>query len=184
MNTKIRHTLGRSLALLVAVVAAFLATNLGSSAQAVQLYGASGSPGSITPYQVQGKTVNTCAPVGTCYQRQLVVYGPTVGRSSSATAAQDVAVQYRLYRWTGSSWAKISTVNRSAYLGYAKTVRPLGVTWNVGSGYFYVQETVTWKLSSTKMVIGSRGVNYNGNDYACVNTQLSCGVNTGWLHFG
>ena len=57
MNTKIRHTLGRSLALLVAVVAAFLATNLGSSAQAVQLYGASGSPGSFAAWRNSSSTL-------------------------------------------------------------------------------------------------------------------------------
>ncbi len=34
------------------------------------------------------------------------------------------------------------------------------------------------------MTLGSRGVRYNGWDYACSGSQLSCNVTSGWIHFG
>ena len=172
----------RSLALLVALLAAFLGTNLGA-AQAVQLYGASGSYGSISPGSVKGTTVNTC-PMGTCYQRQLQIPGPTVGKSPSATAAQDVRIQYRVYRWNGSAWALYSSANRAYSMGYNASVRLPQINFNVGAGYYYVQESLSWHVSSTGMTLGSRGVNFNGYDYYCSGSQLSCGTNAGWLYFG
>jgi hypothetical protein len=175
-------TLRRSLVTVLAVIAAFLSINLGS-AQAVQLYGASGSYGSITPYQVQGTTVNTCYPAGNCLTRQLQVPGPTVGKSPSATAAQDIRIQYRVYRWNGSAWALHVSVNKAYSMGYNSAVRLPQMNFNVGTGYYTVQMSLSWHVSSTGMTLGSRGVNYNGNDYACVNSQLACGVSTGWLQF-
>lgn len=173
----------RSLALLVALVAAFVGTNLGSAAQAVQLYGASGSYGSITPYQVRGTTVNTCQ-VGTCYQRQVQVPGATVGKSPSATAAQNINVQHRVYRWNGSAWALYRTANHTYSMGYNNAVRLPQIGFNVPNGYYTVQMTFTWSVSSTGMTLGSRSVNYNGNDYGCYNSALSCSTSTGWLYFG
>jgi hypothetical protein len=174
-------TIRRSLVALLAVLAAFVGTNLGS-AQAVQLYGASGSYGSITPYQVRGTTVNTCQ-VGTCYQRQLQIPGPTVGKSPSATAAQDVRIQYRVYRWNGSAWALSGSANRAYSRGYNSAVRLPQINFNVGTGYFYVQMSLSWHVSSTGTTLGARSVNYNGNDYGC-SSALACGVGTGWVHFG
>lgn len=174
----------RSLITLVAALAAFVALNVGAAANAVQLYGASGSPGSITPYQVRGTTVNTCSPVGTCLQRQIQIPGPTVGRSPSATAAQDVRIQYRVYRWNGSAWTLYSSTNRAYSVGYNSAVRLPQVNVNVGAGHYTVQESLSWHVSSTGLTLGTRGVNYNGNDYACIGSQLSCGVSTGWLQFG
>lgn len=179
MNTTFR----RSVVTLLAIVTAFLSMNLGS-AQAVQLYGASGSPGAITPYQVRGTTVNSCYPAGNCLARQIQVPGPLVGKSPSATAAQDVRIQYRIYRWNGSAWALYSSVNRAYSMGYNSSVRLPQVNVNVGAGYYSVQESLSWHVSSTGTTLGGRGVTYNGNDYGCYSSQLSCGVSTGWLHFG
>ena len=173
----------RSLVALLAVLAAFVGTNLGS-AQAVQLYGASGSYGSISPYQVNGTTVNTCSAVGTCYQRQVQIPGPTVGRSPSSNAAQDVRIQFRIYRWNGSAWALAGTVNKAYSMGYNNAVRLPGQNFNTGAGYFTVQMSLSWHLSSTGTTLGSRGVNYNGWDYACTSSALSCNVSSGWLNFG
>lgn len=177
-------TLRRSLVALVAVLAAFLGTNLGSAAQAFQLYGASGSPGSISPGSVRATTVNTCYPIGNCLQRQVQVPGPTVGRSPSATAAQDVRIQYRLYRWTGSSWALQKAVNRNYSMGYSSSIRLPGINFNVGIGHYHVQESLSWHSSSTQLTLGTRGVTFNGNDYYCSNSQLRCSPGTGWVRFG
>ena len=173
----------RSLVLLVALVAALLGTNLGSAAQAAQLYGASGSPGSISPYTVRGTTVNTCQ-MGTCYQRQVQVAGPTVGKSPSSNASQDLRIQYRLYRWNGSSWALQNSVNRNYSMGYNSAVRLPGINFNVGAGHYYVEESLSWHLSTNQMTLGTRGVSFNGNDYYCSGSQLSCGASTGYLTFG
>jgi len=54
----------------------------------------------------------------------------------------------------------------------------------VGAGHYTVQESLSRHVSSTGLTLGTRGVNYNGNDYACVGSQLICGVSTGWLQFG
>lgn len=179
------NTFRRSVMMIVAVVTAFLALNLAaSSAQAVQLYGASGSPGSVTPYQVKGTTVNSCYPAGNCLSRQVQVPGPLVGRSPNGNTAQDVRIQYRVYRWNGSAWALYSSVNKAYSMGYNTSVRLPQMNFNVGAGYYSVQESLSWHVSSTGMTLGTRGVNYNGNDYACVNSQLTCGVSTGWLQFG
>lgn len=177
-----KTSLRRSILMVLAVVTTFLSLSL-SPAQAVQLYGASGSPGSITPYQVQGTTVNTCYPAGNCLTRQIRVPGPTVGKSPSATAAQDVRIQYRVYRWNGSAWASHTTVNKAYSMGYNSAVRLPQMAFNVGTGYYTVQMSLSWHASSTGTTLGARGVNYNGNDYACVNSQLACGVSTGWLQF-
>jgi hypothetical protein len=174
----------RSLALLVAVLAAFMGTNLGAAANAVQLYGASGSYGSITPYQVRGTTVNSCYPAGNCLQRQLQVPGPTVGKSPGATAAQNVRIQHRVYRWTGSAWALNKSTSHTYSMGYNSAVRLPQIGFNVTNGYYHVQMTLTWTASSTGTVLGSRSVNYNGYDYGCYNSQLSCSTNAGWLFFG
>ena len=176
------NTIARRLLLVLGATAAFLSFTLGS-AQAVQLYGASGSPGAITPYQVTGASVNTCAPVGTCYARQVQVPGPLVGRSPSSNAAQSVSIQFRLYRWNGSAWALSGTYSRTTAMGYSSSIRLSGVNFNVGAGYYTVQESLTWSLSTNGMTLGSRGVNYNGYDYAC-NSQLSCSTNAGWVHLG
>lgn len=173
----------RSLTLLVALLAAFLGTNLGSAAHAVQLYGASGSHGSITPYQVRGTNVNTCG-VGTCYQRQVQVPGPTVGKSPSASAAQDVRIQYRVYRWNGSAWALYKSVNKAYSMGYNASVRLPQVNFATNNGYFSVQMSLSWHVSSTGMHLGSRSVNYNGYDYGCSNAPLGCSTNAGWVYLG
>ncbi len=173
----------RSILALAAVLVAFMGTNLGS-AQAVQLYGASGSPGTISPGSVKGTTVNSCYPAGNCLQRQVQVPGPTVGKSPSATAAQDVRIQYRVYRWNGSAWALYTSVNRAYSMGYNSAVRLPQMNFNVGAGYYHVQESLSWHVSSTGMTLGTRGVNFNGYDYYCSNSQLSCGVAAGYLHFG
>lgn len=182
MNTNVARTAQRSLLLLLATVTAFLSINLGG-AQAVQLYGASGQPGAITPYQVSGTTVNSCYPVGNCLTRQVQVPGPLVGRSPNGNTAQDVRIQFRVYRWNGSAWSLYSSANRAYSMGYNSSVRLPAYKVNVGVGYYMVQESLSWHVSSTGMTLGSRGVNYNGNDYACVNSQLACGVNTGWIQF-
>lgn len=178
------NTIRRALVLLVATLAsvAGLSMSVTQSAGAVQLYGASGSYGSITPYQVVGGTTNTCS-VGTCYQRQVRVPGPTVGKSPSATAAQQLRIQYRVYRWNGSTWGLYSSVNRNYNMGYNSAIRLQQENFNTGTGYFTVQMTMSWHVSSTGTFLGGRSVNYNGNDYAC-NSALACGVGTGWVHFG
>jgi hypothetical protein len=178
------NTIRRTLVLVIATLAtmAGLSLSVTQSANAVQLYGASGSYGSITPYQVVGGTTNTCS-VGTCYQRQVRVPGPTVGRSPSATAAQQLRIQYRVYRYNGSSWALYSSVTRNYNMGYYSAIRLQQENFNTGTGYFSVQMSLSWHLSSTGAFLGGRGVNYNGNDYAC-SSALACNVATGWVHFG
>ena len=177
------RTIRRLAVLLVAFVAAFVGTGLGSAAQAVQLYGASGSPGSISPYTVKATTVNTCQ-MGTCYQRQVQVAGPTVGKSPSSNASQDLRIQYRLYRWNGSAWALQSSVNRNYSMGYNSAVRLPGINFNVSAGHYYVEESLSWHLSTNQMTLGTRGVSFNGNDYYCSGSQLSCGASTGYVTFG
>lgn len=180
---RIARTARRSLVTLVAAFGALLTLNVGS-AHAVQLYGASGQPGSITPYNVTATTVNTCHPVGNCLTRRLTVAGPVVGRSPNGNTAQDVRIQFRVYRWNGSTWAPYSTVNRAYSMGYNSAVRLPALQLNVGAGHYHVQESLSWHVSSTGMTLGARGVNFNGNDYACVNSQLSCQIGTGWVYFG
>ena len=181
MNT-IARTARRSLFLLLATVAAVLSINVGA-AQAVQLYGASGSPGSIAPGWVRGTTVNTCYPVGNCLTRQVQVPGPVVGRSPNGNTAQDVRIQFRVYRWNGSAWTLYSSANRAYSMGYNSSVQLPAYKVNVGTGYYMVQESLSWHVSSTGMTLGSRGVNFNGYDYGCVNSQLACGTSAGWLQF-
>ncbi len=182
MNTTTTN-LRRSLLLIVATLLAFLSINPGT-AQAVQLYGASGQPGAITPYQVKGTTVNSCYPAGNCLTRQVQVPGPLVGRSPNGNTAQDVRIQYRVYRWNGSAWSLYSSINKAYSMGYNSSVRLPQVAFNVGNGHYTVQESLSWHTSSTGATLGTRGVNYNGNDYACSNSQLSCQVGTGWVYFG
>jgi hypothetical protein len=175
-------TVRRSFAVLLTALVAFLGTNLGS-AQAVQLYGASGSYGSISPGYVTAGTTNTCYPAGNCLQRQVRVPGPTVGRSPSATAAQNVRIQYRVYRWNGSAWALYKSATYAYSMGYNRSVKLPQVNFNVGTGYYTVQESLSWHVSSTGMQLGARGVAFNGYDYAC-SSQLSCSTGAGWAYFG
>ena len=173
----------RSVIALIAVLAAFVAVGGSAPAHAVQLYGASGSYGSITPYRVVGATVNTCG-VGTCYQRQVQVPGPTVGRSPSGTAAQSLRIQYRIYRWNGSSWGLYQSVNRSYNIGYNSSIRLQQENFNNNGGYFTVQMSMSWHLATTGMLLGARSVNYNGNDYNC-NSALACTASAnGWVYLG
>ncbi len=180
MNTFL-STARRSILTLLVAIATLVTINLGN-AEAVQLYGASGSPGTITPYQVTGRTVNACYPSGDCPNRQVYVPGPLVGRSPNGNAAQDVRIQFRVYKWNGSAWGLYSWVNRAYSMGYNSSVRLPAYAVNVSVGYYRVEESLSWHLSSTGMTLGTRGVNYNGNDYAC-NSQLPCGTGTGWVQF-
>lgn len=156
----------RLLILLVTSLSVLVALGAVAPAQAVQLYGASGQPGAITPYRVIGATDTSCF-VPSCYQPRLQVPGPTIGRSPNGTAAQTLRVQYRIYRYNGSSWVAYQTVNRSYSIGYASSIRLQQETFNNNGGYFTVQMSMSWHLSSTGLTLGTRAVNYNGDDYSC-----------------
>jgi len=164
----------RSLTIALAGLAALTAvvSFSGAPAQAVQLYGASGSVGSITPYQVVG-----------AQQRQLLVPGPVIGKASGTNSSLDLRVQYRVYRWNGSSWASYQTVNRNYRMGYASSIKLQGERFNNNGGYFTVQMSFSWHLATNQQLLGARSVNYNGNDYSC-SAGVPCSASTGFVYLG
>lgn len=175
---------GRFAALLGVLLAAVATVTIAPSAQAVQLYGASGSYGSISTYKVNGTVLNSCYPIDNCPAPQVQLPGPVVGRSPNGTTNQTVRVQYRVYRWDGSTWGLYKSATKDYFIGTQSSARLAQVNFNVSSGYYSVQETVTWMVSGTSTVLGSRSVNYNGgtSDYQCL--VSSCSVGTGWVRLG
>lgn len=180
MNT-VRRFLALTTAVLTAVLAMLVAT--GGSASAVQLYGAQQTPGSITPYKVVGAKVNTCAATGSyCPKPAVTVPGPTIGRSAASNGTQDLQVQYRIYRWNGSTWGYHTGVNRTYRIQHDQSrIRLQDERFMTGSnGHYYVEMSFTWQVATTPTMIGQRSVAYNGAyDYSCGTS--GCQTGTGWV---
>lgn len=171
----------RLLVLLVTSLSVFVSLSAGAPAQAVQPYGASGQPGAITSYRVVGATDTSCF-VPSCYQPRLQVPGPTIGRSPNGTAAQTLRIQYRIYRYNGASWVAYQTLNRNYSIGYTSSIRLQQETFNNNGGYFTVQMSMSWHLSSTGQALGTSSLNFNGNDYLCRTSAPCTASPNGYVH--
>lgn len=178
--TGIQRTRGtRKLALRgLAAIAIAASVGLGAAQPAAAFtFNGTGNPGAVTVPAVQG----THLPTPTLMTQNMIVE-----RSAASTGAQYISAAYRVYRWNGSSWVYKTgrTVATSLAAGYSKVTMPV---WSVsptsGTGYYYVETTVTWKTGAG-VVLGTMNIFWTGpRDYQCA-TMLPCTPGTGWVYLG
>jgi hypothetical protein len=173
-------------AMLRGLVAVAIAASAGVSAAvpvAAYSFNGSGQPGGVVVPVVQG----THLPLGGIYYPTLMTQGMVVDRSLAAAGAQNIAAAYRVFRWNGASWVYStgSTASATIAAGATKTTMPIWTVYPTdGTGYYYVETTVTWRTAAGTL-LGTINIFWTGpRDYQCVTFVRPCTPGTGWIYLG
>ncbi len=100
-------------------------------------------------------------------------------------ASQDIYARYRLFRWSSSSqsWVKRGERTHSIRLGRDSCASIQGVEFGPSeyNGTYNV-DVKFWWYKAGGSVLGSKYIDYDGNDYACWNNTERCRTTgNGWI---
>ena len=100
-------------------------------------------------------------------------------------ATQDVYARYRIFRWDSSrGWLFKNSRTNGIRLNSGSCGTIHGTNFGVGDdlwGHYSVDVKFYWRKASTRSLLGTKYIDYNGNDYTCFNNTVQCKTGQGWV---
>lgn len=114
--------------------------------------------------------------------------GPVVRRSPATGGGQDVHVFYVVERWTGTSWATVTTQRHVGAIGAGQSEARFPAVFvqpTSGTGDYRVTFISRWFAAGTGTALGDqKWVLDKVADHVCVSTRRPCTSHPGYVDIG